>query len=518
MGKTRDRIGVCLSEEAVKIAHLRITPSEKRAVSVAKGDIRGVPPDEVPMVIQALLSELNLKKPAAVCALPSQIVTTKNIEIPSTDPAEIKSIIDLQAGRHTPYSREEILIGYLTIGTFQRNYTKVLMVIVNRDVIQSQLGILSGAGIRVEKVVFAAEGSALFYAQQMNIKEQDAPVGIIDIAQETTDFIIECNRAVITSRSIPVGMTHLIKGGKDSQEKLIVELLKSIEVYQSEDISRLPESYFITHDDAKLQELRPVLQERMKANIKIVPYLDHIKAGQPVMLKLVSEYNDDSFLNVIAAALTADDVRIDLTPDEIKTQRAVEKKGRQLIKASILGLMTLSLVCTMFFSKIYFKSVFLEKLKKDHARKRAAVTALDKVVQKTQIVKDYLNDRMVALDVLNSLYHLVPDEIYLQSIDVDQNGSIAVQGISESMSRVFHLVSALEDSPLFKGVKTKSTSAKKERGKDVAAFELGFRLESAPDEGEDESGEKDKDAQDKDKKKDGKESGKDKKADAAKTK
>ncbi len=50
------------------------------------------------------------------------------------------------------------------------------------------------------------------------------------------------------------------------------------------------------------------------------------------------------------------------------------------------------------------------------------------------------------------------------------------------MSRVFTLVGALEESQLFKSVKTNSTTAKKERGKDVAAFELVFKLESAKDE------------------------------------
>ena len=63
------------------------------------------------------------------------------------------------------------------------------------------------------------------------------------------------------------------------------------------------------------------------------------------------------------------------------------------------------------------------------------------------------------------------------------------------MSRVFTLVTALEESPLFKAVKTQSTTAKKERGKDVAVFEISFKLESARDdvpEGKGEKGEAEK--------------------------
>jgi len=54
------------------------------------------------------------------------------------------------------------------------------------------------------------------------------------------------------------------------------------------------------------------------------------------------------------------------------------------------------------------------------------------------------------------------------------------------MSQVFALVGTLEDSGIFKGVKTKSTTAKKERGKDVASFEIVFMLESAEDGDEEE--------------------------------
>ena len=46
------------------------------------------------------------------------------------------------------------------------------------------------------------------------------------------------------------------------------------------------------------------------------------------------------------------------------------------------------------------------------------------------------------------------------------------------MSRVFSVVTDLETSPLFENVRTKSTTAKKERGKDVAAFEIVFKLSS----------------------------------------
>ena len=212
-----------------------------------------------------------------------------------------------------------------------------------------------------------------------------------------------------------------------------------------------------------------------------MPYLDHVQASQPVMLKLVSEYNDDSFLSVIALTSAMDSVQVDLTPEEIKTQRAIEEKGRQVVRSGISAIVLLILVCGIFFSKIYFRSVYFSKLEEVYITKRKAVAKLDRIAQKTRIIKDYMNSRMTALNVIDELYALIPDEIYLEDITIDETGTINIRGVSESMSRVFNFVSALEDSDFFKGVKTKSTTAKKDRGKDVAAFDLAFKLESAKD-------------------------------------
>lgn len=503
--KDKEYAGVTLIDDCLKVAHVRVGQNQQ-ILGVAKKDVHGVAAEELPNVARTLLNELGLKKPLGICVISSNIVTTKNIEVPSIDPAEIKSIIDLQAGRHTPYAREEIVISYITIGTFQRNYTKVLLVIVNREQVMNQVKIMAKAGIQVEKVVFAPEAAAMFYARVLKVTDDAKPVGIIDVNHDSTDFIMECNRTVITSRTIPVGMNHLIKEGAGAQEKLLAELQQSMEVYQGEDIAPPPEQFLLTSDDAKLQELKPALQTRLKTNINTNPYLDSIQAAQPVMMKLVSEYNDDSFLGVIAASALSGQVTVDLTPDELRSQRAIEEKGKQLIFTGIFGLVILVLICTIAFSKIYFRGVILDKLKADYKEKHKIKVELDEIGAHTRIVKDFVGDRMIPLEVLKLLYQMVPEEMYLQNISLEENGTIIISGISESMSRVFNLVTALEDSDLFKNVKTKSTATKQERGKDVASFEIEFRLETAPDEEETKEGEGGK-GEKKDEKKESKKEG-----------
>lgn len=481
--KSQDYICVTLNEEDVRIAYLKLDSSGCELVSVVKRDIRGISEEELPKVIKSALNDFKIKKPNAICVVPTSLATTKNIEIPSLDPAEIKSIINLQAGRHTPYSREEIIIDYVNIGTFQRNYSKILLIIVNRTVITKQLIVLERAGLKIQKVLFAPEAMARFYSKAMNLQLAELPIGIIDIGRRFTDFTIGLRGTIIACRNIPVGTEHLTAEGQGAKEKLVAELKKSIESYQSEDIEKLPESYLLTADNNLIKELQLILKDALKSNVKIAPYLDNIRAGQ-ISRKLIADAGEESFLDIIAPIAALKNVQIDLLPEEVKIQHSIEEQGKEAIKSGAFIVILIVLVGVWFFSKIYFKSSFLNALKANHEVTRQEAQILEHISEKTAIIKDHLNNRLVSLDAINELYRIIPEEIYLNSISLDENGTITIQGTSESMSRVFSLVGALEESDVFKSVKTNSTTAKRERGKDVAAFELTFKLESAKDETE----------------------------------
>ncbi len=480
----QDYISVTITDSILKVAHLRGSPQAFRLMGVFKKEIKDTAEDDWGNIIRTALDGFNVRKAKAICVMPCGATTTKNIEIPSIDPQEIKSIIDLQAGRHTPFAREEIIVGYINIGVHERNYTKTLLIIINRQIIKKQLAAMEQAGLKVEKVVFAPEGKAAFYGELPSLKESETPYGIIDIGKYATDFIIAFKTTVVTCRNIPMGLDQIIKEGTAAQDKLITEVATSLEAYQNEDIHKMPATFILTSDDAKVKELPAILQEKLKASIKIVPYLDHIAASQEVMLKIVSEFDDESFLDAISGVAKSNSMQVDLTPEEVKVQHAIEDKARQVVQVGIKVIALLLLVCLIFFAKIYFHNQYLARLTAEYESKRKVVEELEEISTNTKIVKDYLHSRMLSLDVINELYSKIPEEIYLKNLTLDEDGTIRLQGISESRSTAFAFVTVLEDSFLFKKAKMISSSAQKDRGKDVSAFEISFRLESAPDEEE----------------------------------
>ena len=153
-----DLIGIDLNEEFLKVVHVKITSLKREVVNLVSREVRGMSDEDIIAFIKKTLADLKIMNPRAFIGVPLQTVITRSIEIPSRDPEEIREIVSLQASRHTPYSRSEIIIDTLTLGIVRESYTKVLLVIVPRELVARQTRILEGANLKIERIFFPPEG------------------------------------------------------------------------------------------------------------------------------------------------------------------------------------------------------------------------------------------------------------------------------------------------------------------------------------------------------------------------
>lgn len=479
--KGLDNLCLTITDEVLKVVHIKGSGPGARILAVASQDLSGTSADQVSGIIQNVLAKINTKNANLIYVIPSSLVTTKNIEIPSVNPEEIRSIVNLQAGRHTPYSREEIQIGYVNIGAYKANYSKVLLVIANRGILKEQLSAFEKAGLKIKKVLFAPEGVSSFYAEALNLKKDALPVGLIDIGRKSTEFVITLKGLPITSRNIPIGRQQIADEGDEGLAKLVDELNKTIESYKNDDIDQAPTNFFITSSDDAAQKLQAALTEKLGWMVKASPYVDLIKTTQDALKQIASDETQSSLLDIIASAGFAFTSQVDLMPEDVQLQKSIEDQGKEIFKTAVLMLIILITVACGLGLRAYFKNSYLNKMESQYQGIRSEVDVLKRLSNQTRIVQTHLKNSMVSLDVINELYRKIPREIYLTNISMDEKGNISLQGISDVASIVFNLGTALKDSEHFKSVDIKSTTAKKDRGKDVSAFEITLKLASAAD-------------------------------------
>ncbi len=472
-GSNKRYLSISINEATIKLAQVKCDGFVEK---VARATAVDATVEQLTKTLKTLLNGFDRKAPVA-CIIPASAATAKNIEVPSIDPEEIKSIINLQASRHTPYSREEILISYINLGLGASNNTKVNLVIVHRNIVKDRVAVLENAGLNVDKILFAPEAIARFYVKALNLKKDVGVTGVLDIALNASNYVIVWRGSLGFVRHIPIGIKSLLES-PDSASKLVEEFNKSVTAFVNEDINTPPEVYQVTTNRDTVKNSIPALQESLGIQLQINNFSKFIKGSASIKNKIDKDFGDDSFLDVIAPALIISKAEINLMPEEMILKKKVEQQSREASMAGVAVVVLMVLVGAIIMSKIYFKDTFLNKnLREQYAAERKEVQLLQAKMAKMSLVSTYLQDRSVSLDVIHELYAITPTAVYLNSINMDDEGNVVIAGISDSMSQVFSYVKALDDSKMFAGVKTKSTSTKKERGKDVAAFEITFKIE-----------------------------------------
>jgi type IV pilus assembly protein PilM len=444
-------------------------------VKILTRSISGLSDASISKIVSVSFNELGAKNADIINTISSNSIITKNIEIPSIDPQEIKEIINLQAGRHTPYSREEIIVDYVDIGVYKRSYTKILLVIVARNIVDRQYKILEKAGLKLENVFFAPESFAWFVTKILKLENADSPVNVIHVDEDATDFAVFFKYKVMFLRSIPIGARQLMDDKEKYYAKFSEELKKSFEAYQSENIEKSPYMAVLTGAVGELNDLETVLSNTLRLPVRTLHYFKNLLVSSEVLQSPALPKNV-SFFNIITTLFASQELKIDLTPDEIKLKKSLQERGRDLIKTGVFVLTIFILIFSILISGIYFRNTQLKSLNARFQPLDQEAQVLAKDFAKVTLIRNYLSKRGYSLEVLMEVYSLIPLEIEANEIRFDEQGKFSLKGTAESMSVVFSFVDSMGKSKYFKDVKTKYTTKRKDGTRDVTDFELAALL------------------------------------------
>jgi hypothetical protein len=265
--------------------------------------------------------------------------------------------------------------------------------------------------------------------------------------------------------------------GTDTTAKLQDEIKKSMEAFTQEDGNKAPVSYTITASRDAVKNILPVLKEGLGVDFQVNAFTNFIKGSGDIKKKLQGDFGDDSFLDVIAPASVASKCEINLMPEEMLMKKTVEAQSKEAIFTGIYVIVVMVLFIIIAMSEIYIKDTYLNKNLREHfASQKSEVEKLQLQMNKAKLVRNYIQGRMTSLDILHELYSITPNTIYLNNVSMDNDGTVTVSGVAESMSEVYAFKKSLEGAGMFAGVKDPSTTPKKDNGKDVTAFEIGFKI------------------------------------------
>lgn len=468
-------IGIDFSNNLLRIACLSTHAHKKEVTQLFYHEIAGLSDNEIVKLISSSLSTLKTKPKQILSIIPSDSIITKNIEIPSNDPKEIKEIINLQASRHTPYSREEVAVGYIHIGTYRQNYSKILLIIAARNIMERHCVILEKAGFKLERILLSPESLGREVSRIFKVTDDNLPVMLIHVDHMNSDFIIAFKNKAVFIRSIPLGAQHLVHSEDRYQVRFAEEVKKSLEAYQNEDIEKMPYTAVLTGAIRDLTQLEKSLNSSLQLPVKIIPYYNHLDLSSDAQ-RVVLETKDASFLGLISSLISGKGSEVDLVPERVRLKKSLEKRTGELIRTGVTVLVLFILIIGIFASKIYFQGTYLSKLNTQHEALSKEVSELEKDFDKITLIKDFLSNAGYSLELIAQIQENIPMEVELNYIKFDEQARLSLRGTAESRSSIYAFVERLEKARYFQDVKTKYATTRREGLKDFSDFEITASL------------------------------------------
>lgn len=436
--------------------------------------------EPVESALSRIFTELKLGRRSVIMYIPRHLMTVKTLDLPSTDSKEIADMLSLQAGRQTPYSKEEIVSSHRTVGVEKEGYTRVMLAIARRSIVSERVQTLKKAGIEVERVAMSSEGVYQWFkkAYMPDIKTSDArPIAVLDIDANYSDFIVIDKGAFIFTRNIFIGSNNLIEEFALWFDKFIEEVKRSIERYQMEAGKEPITKIYLSGAARNLKEFDSVLSARLDIPAETTDPAKNIQLPDSGAILKNEEYRYVSATSLFGASGKAGELEIDLTPGEMRISKFMKKKRSRLMLLGVLSASIVMMASILFIMTVYKKTAYAVFLKSKILRIESKASEIEDMSLKIDMIEKRLDASGSTLGILDEIHRLIPRNIYLTNLNIEEKRNVILKGRANAMSDVFKFVTILENSKIFENVKVSYATTKKEGGVEYADFEIFCLLE-----------------------------------------
>ncbi len=457
----------------LKLVQLSGRPGARTVSKLFAHAIEGLSDEEIIAWLQQTCTVQQVEPGTVLVANPAHLTTTRLFTLPSTDPGEIRDIVELQAEKHTPYAKEEILIDFHILESDRGGYSRVQLVLSHQDIVHRVLRIVEGMGWILEHVGFELDGLVNWF----KAANRDPATGtlIAELDNDSTTVVIFQHGKPFFHRSLALGVTQLLHD-PEAVDKLAAELRRSLESFESEGFNLPVAAVVLTGQAGRVPQLAERVHQALDLPAESVDPFQGVELSDEAKLAHES-LSQHAFTSLVGLGLGPSPV--DLTPKALKLHRAFEARAKTLVSLGCQLIGGLLLVSCLIIGRAYQTERYHAGLLQQERTLRAQSDNLEVALEQFDLVERWLGSRGVILEAVTELAHQTPDTIRWQSFSFTKNDQIVIKGTSQEMPKVFEFATQLKQSPLFSKVEARRVSKKKVGEETVTEFEIVCSLAGA---------------------------------------
>jgi len=420
-----------------------------------------------------LWSMLKAKPRVVYMCLARKYATVRFLRLPSADDVEIEKMLEFQAAKQLPFLKEDIAIGHKVLSVGQDGYSSVILVVVQKNIIDSQLSVMRTAGINPDFIYLSSEAVLNWFLSDTRRRQALQPESLyilIDIDANSGELMICLNGEILFMRSLECGASALKKVAAFNEWiNILKEQIKiSYTAFKKENaaLEKKAQKIFISGGISEFSNrIKQALQEEFNIPVEFYSASNAGNAAKSV-----------SVTNVLGAVCNTESLKINLMPRELKVKQLDKEKKDGLFRFYILLASLAACFFVMVTARFFYKQAYVSYLDGQLNQLKPYVQKAEFMSGKLKAAQQQSDKSNTALEILREIYSVIPRDINISNFSMNEGG-VAIRGVSKTMSQVFETVSALESSKYFKNVKVVFTNKRKIAQQELVDFQVACVLE-----------------------------------------
>jgi len=431
--------------------------------------------DEIINLLTELTRSRNITAEDMVVAVARRQVILKHMKLPSTSDHEIQKMAGLQLVNSIPYALDEVIYDLYPLERDASGYTKVLAVVLSKEISEWYLKILRGAGLGVGRLTLSSFGILEWLNYQDDKKKIDAtvPMMLINVDAKHSEICFTNQKKLVFSRSISYGGEDILS---DGGVNMIDQIRLSIATYQKENMGPALRKTLILSSLKDVGTIRERMEKEIKLPVELFTSFENILCHKKINLSVFKEQAGLSVTVGVGLLLSKLKQFVNLTPKEIHDTKVSKERKKQIAAFVVLLILAVVLGLSSVFIELYQKNKYLALVKAEVKKTIVEVKRIDETKGFVEYLKNEFSGRIIVSDIILELYRHTPPEISFRSISLDRKGQLVVQGYAEVGTSVNSFQNKLVNSPVFKDVNLQFVTKRKIYNLDVTDFKINCQL------------------------------------------
>ncbi|MCA9402162.1 MAG: pilus assembly protein PilM [Candidatus Omnitrophica bacterium] len=471
---------IAMTDNCLKLVRARYVRGQGQLTALDVRHVNGDTDADLLPALREFARHKAVKGGGAYLVLPRHLAILKVIRLPSQEERELRQMAEIQISSQTPYTTDEVEYDVQVISRDEEGYTKVLLIVIPKDVTERFIELAEQARIALAGITISSIGLLgwLRYQAGRTRVEAKSPLALCNIDLNHTEICFIENKRLIFSRNVNVGLSEL----RSSPDELIQQIALSIKYYESEKMGGPLSRFVVVSGQRDLQEFIGQLEGQLQMPCESIAPTDGVNLPRHLRQTVLEEESGLTLTAPLGIHFADRKQVVNLLSSSIRASKQNKVLKRELIKLFVCGML-------LYATALFVWSIRLSEKEKQVERLRSAVSELDPQIdeakRKMRLIEyfdQYVDGRIFVPEVMGQLAKLVPEDISLNSLYLNERCVFTIQGYAQTREALNDFQARLVNEPMFRKVNLEFATSRRIFTMQVTDFKFTASLcdEEAP--------------------------------------